>query len=176
MLVTITTAPRLLPSRFIILLSFLLTCIVILLSQSFMCLANNTVRAQQQEQVTSQGTPITIIPGLTQNVLTIVSFLIGTSSFILGLRIQNAARATTESTSSPTPTLPSSIMNKYFELLILALVIPSIIINIYGILLVGSHLYPGDAPYLLLLFALFIPAGAVLLLVRKLRLASLNGI
>ena len=81
-----------------------------LLSLSFMCLANNTVRAQQQ-QVTSQGTPITIIPGLTQNVLTIVSFLIGTSSFILGLRIQNAARATTESTPSSTPTHPSSIMN-----------------------------------------------------------------
>ena len=145
-----------------------------LLSLSFMCLANNTVRAQQHQQVTSQGTPITIIPGLTQNVLTIVSFLIGTSSFILGLRIQNAARATTESTPSSTQTHPSSIMNKYFELLILALVIPSVFINIYGILLVGSHLYPGDAPYLLLLFALFIPAGAVLFLVRKLRLASLK--
>ena len=65
-------------------------------------------------------------------------------------------------------------MNKYFELLILALVIPSVIINIYGILLVGSHLYPGDAPYLLLLFALFIPAGAVLFLVRKLRLVFLK--
>ncbi|HMH09163.1 MAG TPA: hypothetical protein VK553_00510 [Candidatus Nitrosopolaris rasttigaisensis] len=131
---------------------------------------NNTVSAQQQQ--TSQGTPIAIIPGLTQNVLTIVSFLIGTSSFILGLRIQNATRTTTESSSSTTPTLPSSIMNKYFELLILALVIPSVIINIYGILLVGSHLYPGDAPYLLLLFALFIPAGAVLFLVRKLRVVS----
>jgi len=138
---------------------------------------NNAVRAQQQQQqqqLTNQGTPIAIIPGLTQNVLTIVSFLIGTSSFILGLRIQNAARTTTESSSSPTPSLPSSIMNKYFELLILALVIPSVIINIYGILLVGSHLYPGDTPYLLLLFALFIPAGAVLFLVRKLRLASLK--
>ena len=174
MLVTMTTIPRLLPGRFIILLSFLLTCTAMLLSLSFMCLANNTVRAQQHQQVTSQGTPITIIPGLTQNVLTIVSFLIGTSSFILGLRIQNAARATTESTPSSTPTHPSSIMNKYFELLILALVIPSVFINIYGILLVGSHLYPGDAPYLLLLFALFIPAGAVLFLVRKLRLASLK--
>jgi len=174
MLVTVTTIPRLLPSRFIILLSFLLTCTAMLLSLSFMCLANNTVRAQQQQQVTSQGTPITIIPGLTQNVLTIVSFLIGTSSFILGLRIQNAARTTTESTPSSTPTHQSSIMNKYFELLILALVIPSVFINIYGILLVGSHLYPGDAPYLLLLFALFIPAGAVLFLVRKLRLASLK--
>jgi hypothetical protein len=52
---------------------------------------NNTVRAQQQQQqqqLTSQGSPIAIIPGLTQNVLTMVSFLIGTSSFILGLRIQ----------------------------------------------------------------------------------------
>ena len=147
-----------------------LTCTIILLSISFRCMDNNTVSAQQQQ--TSQGTPIAIIPGLTQNVLTIVSFLIGTSSFILGLRIQNATRTTTESSSSTTPTLPSSIMNKYFELLILALVIPSVIINIYGILLVGSHLYPGDAPYLLLLFALFIPAGAVLFLVRKLRVVS----
>jgi hypothetical protein len=58
--------------------------------------------------------------------------------------------------------------------LILALVIPAVIIIIYGILLVGSHLYPGDAPYLLLLFALFIPAGTVLFLVRKLRSKSLN--
>ena len=64
-----------------------------------MCIDNNTVRAQQQQQqqLTSQGSPIAIIPGLTQNVLTIVSFLIGTSSFILGLRLQNAARTTTES-------------------------------------------------------------------------------
>lgn len=34
--------------------------------------------------------PITLIPAITQNILTIVSFLIGTSSFILGLRMQNA--------------------------------------------------------------------------------------
>jgi hypothetical protein len=141
---------------------------------------NNTVRAQQQQQQqtqqqTSLGAPIVIIPGLTQNVLTIVSFLIGTASFILGLRIQNAARTTTESTSaSSIRALPSSITNKYFELLILALVIPSVVINIYGILLIGSHLYLEDAPYLLLVFALFIPAGAVLFLVGKLRLLSLK--
>jgi len=147
------------------LLLLTLTCAVILLSLSSM--DNNTVRAQQQQ--TSLGLPITIIPGLTQNVLTIVSFLIGTSSFILGLRMQNVARIPTES-----PTVLSSMMNKYFELLILALVIPSVIINIYGILLVGSQLYPGDTPYLLLLFALFIPAGAVLFLVRKLRLVFLK--
>jgi hypothetical protein len=68
------------------------------------------------------------------------------------LRIQNAARTTTTTAISTPPSsmLPSSLMNKYFELLILALVIPSIMINIYGILLVGSHLYPEDLPYLLI--------------------------
>jgi len=148
-----------------------------LLSLPFMHIDYNSARAQQQQQqqqqqqaaqLTIQGSPVALIPGLTQNVLTIVSFLIGTSSFVLGLKIQNAARTTSESiSSSSTPTLPTSIINKYFELLILALVIPSVFINIYGILLVGSHLYPGDAPYLLILFSLFIPAWSVLFLVRK---------
>jgi hypothetical protein len=161
------------------LLLFLLTCTSMLLSLPFMHIDYNSARAQQQQQqaaqLTIQGSPVALIPGLTQNILTIVSFLIGTSSFVLGLKIQNAARTTSESiSSSSTPTLPTSIINKYFELLILALVIPSVFINIYGILLVGSHLYPGDAPYLLILFALFIPAGAVLFLVRKLRLKSLK--
>src|SRR4051794_31307887 len=64
---------------------------------------------QQQQQYTN--TPITLIPGLTQNVLTIVSLLIGTSSFILGLRIQNLARSTSSSSSSSS----SIIMNKYFD-------------------------------------------------------------
>jgi hypothetical protein len=119
---------------------------------------------QQQQQYTN--TPITLIPGLTQNVLTIVSLLIGTSSFILGLRIQNLARSTSSSSSS------SIIMNNYFDMLILALAIPSIIIIIFGIILVGSNLDPGDFAYLLLLFALFIPAGVVLFLVKKLHMIS----
>ena len=51
---------------------------------------NNTVRAEQQTQQTRQGAPIALIPGLTGNILATVSFLIGTSSFILGLRIQSA--------------------------------------------------------------------------------------
>jgi hypothetical protein len=119
----------------------------------------------QQQQYTN--TPITLIPGLTQNVLTIVSLLIGTSSFILGLRIQNLARSTSSSSSSS-----SSIMNKYFDLLILALAIPSIIIIIFGIILVGNKHDPGDFAYLLLLFALFIPAGVVLFLVKKLNISS----
>lgn len=116
-----------------------------------------TVDAQQQDQSaqsTKLGAPVAIVPGVTGNVLTVVSFLIGTSSFILGLRIQNATK-------------PSSI-TRYFEFLILALVIPAIIINIFGILLVGSHLYPADSPYLALVYALFIPAGAILFLVVKL--------
>ena len=77
---------KIVASRLIMLLLLLLTCTIILLPLSFMCMDNNTARAQQQ-QLTNQGTPIAIIPGLTQNVLTIASFLIGTSSFILGLRI-----------------------------------------------------------------------------------------
>ena len=177
------------PRAFVMLLSILFTLAAVLLSLSFVYIDTNSVRGQkqleQQQQpleLTSQGSPIAIIPALTQNVLTIVSFLIGTSSFILGLRIQNAARTTTESRPSSTtatttttkPTIPSSIINNYFEILILALVIPAVIIIIYGILLVGSHLYPGDAPYLLLLFALFIPSGTVLFLVRKLRSKSSN--
>lgn len=84
--------------------------------------------------------------------------------FILGLRIQNLARLTSSSSSI--------IMNKYFDLLILALAIPSIIIIIYGIILVGNKLDPGDFAYLLLLFALFIPAGVVLFLVKKLHMIS----
>jgi hypothetical protein len=118
----------------------------------------------QQQQYTN--TPITLIPGLTQNVLTIVSLLIGTSSFILGLRIQNLARSTSSSSYS------SIIMNKYFDMLILALAIPSIIIIIFGIILVGNKLDPGDFAYLLLLFALFIPAAVVLFLVKKLHMIS----
>ena len=124
--------------------------------------ASFVIAEGQQQQYTN--TPITLIPGLTQNVLTIVSLLIGTSSFILGLRIQNLARSTSSSSSI--------IMNKYFDLLILALAIPSIIIIIYGIILVGNKLDPGDFAYLLLLFALFIPAGVVLFLVKKLHMIS----
>ena len=88
--------------------------------------------------------------------------------FILGLRIQNLGRLT----SSPSSSSSSIIMNKYFDLLILALAIPSIIIIIFGIILVGNKLDPGDFAYLLLLFALFIPAGVVLFLVKKLHMIS----
>ena len=132
------------------------------------------VKAQQQIQSQSQtrtGAPLAIVPGLTGNILTAVSFLIGTSSFILGLRIQSAAKTMAvldqgSPTSKLTPS--SSVITKYYELLIVALVVPSIVINIYGILLVSSHLYPEDTPYLLLLFVLFIPIGAILFLVKKL--------
>jgi hypothetical protein len=133
---------------------------------------------QQSQPKTTQGLPIVIVPAIIGNILAVVSFLIGTSSFILGLRIQSAARTTTTTTAGSTSsaqqpsssTLPSSTMHKYFELLILALVIPAIGLNAYGILLVGSHLYLPDAPYLSLLFVLFIPAGAILFLVRKLHI------
>ena len=137
-----------------------------------------TAQQQQPQPQTAQGLPIVIVPAIIGNILAVVSFLIGTSSFILGLRIQSAARTTTtgSTSSSSSATLPLSEMHKYFELLILALVIPSIGINAYGILLVGSHLYLPDAPYLSLLFALFIPAGAILFLVKKLHIAYKTNI
>jgi hypothetical protein len=124
--------------------SLFISPVVLLL---FLTMDNNTVCAQQQNQTTRLGVPIPIIPGITGNVLTVVSFLIGTSSFIVGLRIQSATK---------TATTPSLSIIKYFEILILALVIPAIIINIFGVLLVGGHLYPEDTPYLALVYALFL--------------------
>ena len=57
------------------------------------------------------------------------------------VRDQSAARtASTSQSSSPTSSsLSPSIIDKYFQLLILALVIPALIIIIYGIVLIGSH-------------------------------------
>lgn len=43
-------------------------------------------------EYTITSAPLNIVPGLTSNILTSVSFLIGTSSFILGLRIQSAVK------------------------------------------------------------------------------------
>lgn len=150
--------------------------LIVLLVAAILASTLQAATAQQQPQPqTAQGLPIVIVPAIIGNILAVVSFLIGTSSFILGLRIQSAARTTTTGSTSAAA-LPSSAMHKYFELLILALVIPSIGINAYGILLVGSHLYLPDAPYLSLLFALFIPAGAILFLVRKLHIAYKTNI
>ena len=44
------------------------------------------------EKIQQDSTPVTPIPAITQNILTIASRLIGTSSFVLGLRIQNLAK------------------------------------------------------------------------------------
>ena len=119
-----------------------------------------------ESSLTETKIPIVLIPAITQNILTIVSFLIGTSSFVLGLRIQHISRSS--STSSPL----WKIMNKYFDMLILALVIPAIVLIIFGIMILGNQMDPGDLAYLLLLFVLFIPAGAVLFLVSRLRILS----
>ena len=153
--------------------------ITVLLSPVILTSTLQTATAQQQQPPqpqTAQGLPVVIVPAITGNILAVVSFLIGTSSFILGLRIQSAARTATSTPSPAAATLPSYAMHKYFELLILALVIPSIGLNAYGIVLVGSQLYLPDAPYLSLLFALFIPAGAILFLVIKLRIAYKTNI
>ena len=119
-----------------------------------------------ESSLTETKIPIVLIPAITQNILTIVSFLIGTSSFVLGLRIQHISRS-----ASSSPPL-WKIMNKYFDMLILALVIPAIVLIIFGIMILGNQMDPGDLAYLLLLFVLFIPAGAVLFLVSRLRILS----
>ena len=141
---------------------------------------NNIIKAQeieQQMEYTRTGAPLTIVPGLTSNILTGVSFLIGTSSFILGLRIQSISKTikpnSDDAQTGPLPissqsSSPLATITKYYEILIIALVFPAIVINIYGILAVASHLYLEDAPYLVLLFVLFIPIGAILFLVKKL--------
>ena len=135
--------------------------VILLMSIHVIVIANScTSYVFAQETPQYENVPVTLIPAITQNILTIVSLLIGTSSFILGLRIQNLARLAASS---------SIMINKYMETLILALVIPSIFIIIFGIILVGIQLEIGDLAYLLLLFALFIPAGVILLLIRNLR-------
>lgn len=153
-----------------------LVLLVLLISTlSLLLLDNNSASAQQE---TSMGAPVTIIPAITQNILTLVSLLIGTSSFLLGLRIQSAGKTTSMEPASPSSLIPStlqsSLRNKYFELLILALVIPALVNIIYGIFLVGSHLFPGESSYLLLLFTLFVPTIAELFLVRKLHIGTLK--
>jgi hypothetical protein len=102
--------------------------------------------------------------------------LIGTSLFILGLRIQSAARTNTtgvtpsQQPSSTLATLPSLTMHKYFELLILALVYPSVGINAYGLLLVESNLYLPD--HYLLPFCSLHTLRSDIIFCRKLRIAK----
>ena len=126
-------------NHFITLL-LLLTFIIILSTISSICINHSNAVSEQNHP--SLGVPIGIVPAITQKLLTEVSFLIGTSSFILGLRIQSAARRTRLTSQSTPPQL--SIIDKYFELLILALVIPALLIIIYRIVLIGSHVYQGN--------------------------------
>jgi hypothetical protein len=119
---------------------------------------NSVVFAQEQMNT---NVDYSLITSITDNLLTVVSFLTGTSSFILGLRIQNLSK------SAPNP-----VINKYFSILILALIVPSVIITAYGIFVIGSSIEPGDMDYLLLLFSLFVPAGVILFLVGKMGLTS----
>lgn len=159
----------------LLLFSFLIL-VIIFAFFTYLSVDNNYITKAQQEgqqmEYTRTGAPLNIVPGLTSNILTGVSFLIGTSSFILGLRIQSihkSLKTIDNSNQLENSTIsPSTTVTKYYELLILALVFPAIVINVYGILAVASHLYFEDAPYLLLLFVLFIPIGVILFLVKKL--------
>src|SRR5215467_1188986 len=173
---------RSLPGHFIMLLLFLLT--FILLSLSSICIDDSNAVTEHQQ--TSRGQPVVIVPGLMDNVLTLVSFLFLGCFFVLGLRIQSAERTTRGSASqSSSPTSSSSLIDKYFLLLILVSLIPAIIVIIYGIVLIGMYLFgtintpsgksaylQGNVSYLLLLFICFIPAGAVLFFIKKLHIGT----
>src|SRR5215467_15785173 len=173
---------RSLPGHFIMLLLFLLT--FTLLSLSSICIDDSNAVTEQQQ--TSRGEPVVIVPGLMDNLLKVISFFFVTCFFVLGLRIQSAERTRTGSTSqSSSPTSSSSLIDKYFLLLILVSLIPAIIVIIYGIVLIGMYLYgtintpsgtsaymQGNVSYLLLLFVFFIPIGAVLFLVKKLHIGT----
>lgn len=141
--------------------AFFLSAIVleIVLVFPFYLLATPSLQNQsvdeQQDQLDQEKSKPALVTGITQNLLTVVSFLVGTTSFVLGLTIQNASRLT-------------ATMNSYFRTMILALLIPAIIIITYGVIITASTLDPGDEHYLLLLFALYVPSGAILFLLRKL--------
>ncbi|MFB5600443.1 MAG: hypothetical protein ACE5SW_09485 [Nitrososphaeraceae archaeon] len=106
--------------------------------------------------VVGENNNVTIVTSVIQNLLTVVSFLLGTSSFILGLNIQNITKLSIQ-------------MNNYFKILILTLVLPAIFIIIYGIFLVGTTIEANDIHYLIILISLFVPSGAILFLLSKLK-------
>jgi hypothetical protein len=58
-------------------------------------------------------------------------------------------------------------MNRYFRTMILALLIPSIVIISYGVVIVAYSVDSGDEHYLLLLFTLYVPSGAILFLLTR---------
>jgi hypothetical protein len=128
---------------------------------------------------TAQSRPVVIVPHIMQNLIKVISFFYVACFFVLGFRIQSAERTTTGSTSQS-----SSLIDKYFLLLILVSLIPAIIIIIYGIVLIGMYVYgtpsgtsaymQGNVHYLLPLFICFVPAGAVLFLVKKLHIGALR--
>jgi signal peptidase I len=135
---------------------------------------------------TAQSSPTVIVPHLMQNLLKVISFFFVACFFVLGFRIQGAERTTTTGSisQSSSPTSPS-LIDKYFLLLILSSLIPALIAIIYGIVLIGMyvsgtintpsgrHAYmEGNYSYLLLLFIFFVPAGAVLFLVKKLHIGT----
>src|SRR5262249_3674518 len=70
---------------------------------------------------TAQSRPVVIVPKIMQNLLKVISFFFVTCFFVLGLRIQSAERTRTGSTSQS-----SSLIDKYFLLLILVSLIPAI--------------------------------------------------
>lgn len=86
--------------------------------------------------------------------LTVISFLIGTGAFVLGLYVPHA-------------TTIAGGTGTYYKILILALVIPAILLTIHGIIMT----YSSDPIYIGVFLILFVPPVAIISILLKKSLA-----
>ncbi|MGD1837038.1 MAG: hypothetical protein ACPKPY_03140 [Nitrososphaeraceae archaeon] len=89
-------------------------------------------------KVFGEITDVRSVTPIIQNLMTVVSFLVGIVQFILGIYIQYFVKLT-------------KIMNKYLKILMSALVFPSIFIIIYGIVLAEIIISLRNIHYLIIL-------------------------
>jgi len=85
--------------------------------------------------------------------LTVISFLLGTATFVLGIYISAKAHVTTQGT------------DRNYKLLILAVIIPIVIMICLGIFFVFNSSL--SKAYLALFILLFIPIGVILFLIIR---------
>jgi hypothetical protein len=93
-----------------------------------------------------------IMLDITSDYLTVIPFLIGTSSFVLGLFIEKNTGLT-------------GTMKKVYRVLILSLLIPSTIMIVYGISLISDA--STFTPHLILFTLMLAPIGTMLYLISR---------
>jgi FtsH-binding integral membrane protein len=89
---------------------------------------------------------------ITSDYLTVIPFLIGTSSFVLGLFVDKFSGL-------------SAAMKKVYRVLILSLLIPSTIMILYGISLINDSSTYG--PHMVLFILMLAPIGTMLYLISR---------